>query len=48
MNAVNKVKGYINWELVISGLVTSAVVGVAVYGLRTAGLSKAAAVVKGG
>lgn len=45
---MNNVTKYINWELVVSGVVASAVVGVAVIGLRQVGLGKVATVVKGG
>lgn len=48
MNAVDKVKDNINWELVVSGVVVSVIIGGSVLLARKAGLGTVATVVKGG
>lgn len=48
MNQIQKVKDNIDWSIVVSGLVLTVIVGVSIYGMRAAGLNKAATIVKGG
>lgn len=48
MKQVQKVKDQIDWSIVISGIVTAIILGLAIWGMRQAGLNTAASVVKGG
>lgn len=48
MNIVKKANENIDWSIVVSAVVASAVVGGTVYGLRQAGFGGAAKIVKGG
>ena len=47
-DTVNKVRNNIDWSLVVSGIVLSIILGVAVWGMKQAGLNTPAAVLKGG
>lgn len=48
MNQVQKVKDQIDWSIVVSGIVTAIILGLAIWGMRQAGLNTVASVVKGG
>lgn len=48
MDKVNQVRDQIDWSIVISTIVAAIILGLMVYGMKKAGLSSAANIVKAG